>query len=62
MRLSKRLSLVWTEKEVRHGGVIKDKAGEVTERPKVQHWKCCVGETPPWVRIPSSPLKKINVS
>src|SRR5262245_46786220 len=30
--------------------------GEVTERPKVQHWKCCVGETLPRVRISPSPL------
>src|ERR1051325_753610 len=29
--------------------------GEVTEWPIVQHWKCCVGETPPRVRIPPSP-------
>ena len=29
--------------------------GEMTEWPIVQHWKCCVGETLPWVRIPLSP-------
>src|SRR5579871_3736161 len=32
-------------------------SGEVTERPKVQHWKCCVAEMSPRVRIPPSPLK-----
>jgi hypothetical protein len=35
-----------------------DRFGEVTERPKVQHWKCCVGESSPRVRIPPSPLKR----
>ncbi len=30
--------------------------GEVAERPIVQHWKCCVRETGPRVRIPPSPL------
>src|SRR5579883_3206229 len=34
----------------------KPEFGEVTERPKVQHWKCCVGESSPRVRIPPSPL------
>ncbi len=29
--------------------------GEVTERPIVQHWKCCVPVTVPRVRIPPSP-------
>ncbi len=29
--------------------------GEVTERPIVQHWKCCVSERGPGVRIPPSP-------
>ena len=29
--------------------------GEVSERPKEQHWKCCVGATLPRVRIPPSP-------
>ncbi len=29
--------------------------GSVSERPKVQHSKCCVGETPPWVQIPPLP-------
>ena len=28
----------------------------MTERPIVQHWKCCVRETGPGVRIPPSPL------
>ena len=32
--------------------------GEVTERPKVQHWKCCVLAIVPRVQIPSSPLKR----
>ena len=27
----------------------------MAERSKAQHWKCCVGETLPWVRIPLSP-------
>ena len=31
--------------------------GEVAEWPIVQHWKCCVRETVPGVRIPPSPLK-----
>jgi hypothetical protein len=31
--------------------------GEVTEWPIVQHWKCCVHESGPGVRIPPSPLK-----
>src|SRR4051794_4980246 len=35
--------------------------GEVTEWSIVQHWKCCVGETPPRVRIPPSPLKAVPV-
>lgn len=30
-------------------------SGEVTERPIVQHWKCCVPEMGPGVRIPPSP-------
>ena len=29
--------------------------GEVQERLNWQHWKCCVRETVPWVRIPPSP-------
>ena len=29
--------------------------GEVAERPIVQHWKCCVSEMAPGVRIPPSP-------
>ena len=36
-------------------------SGEVTERPKVQHWKCCVGETLPRVRIPPSPLAEEGI-
>ena len=31
--------------------------GEVAEWPIVQHWKCCVRETGPRVRIPPSPFK-----
>ena len=27
----------------------------MAEWTKAQHWKCCVGETLPWVRIPLSP-------
>ena len=34
----------------------KQKLGEVTERPKVRHWKCRVGSNVPRVRIPPSPL------
>ena len=30
--------------------------GEMAEWPIVQHWKCCVRETVPGVRIPLSPL------
>ncbi len=30
--------------------------GEMAERPIVQHWKCCVPEMVPGVRIPLSPL------
>ena len=30
--------------------------GDVSERPKVQLSKSCVGESPPWVQIPPSPL------
>src|SRR5690606_149449 len=30
-------------------------AGSVSERPKVQHSKCCVVSKPPWVRIPPLP-------
>ena len=29
--------------------------GDVSERPKVQLSKSCVGESPPWVQIPPSP-------
>ena len=29
--------------------------GGVSERPKVQLSKSCVGESPPWVQIPPSP-------
>ena len=32
--------------------------GRVTERLKVQHWKCCVRFSVPWVRIPPRPLEK----
>ena len=35
--------------------VYKKVEGEMTEWPIVQHWKCCVGEILPWVRIPLSP-------
>ena len=31
----------------------------MTERPIVQHWKCCVRETGPGVRIPPSPLPSL---
>ena len=31
--------------------------GEVAEWPIVQHWKCCVLERGPGVRIPPSPLR-----
>lgn len=34
----------------------REQPGEVTERPIVQHWKCCVSEMAPGVRIPPSPL------
>ena len=34
----------------------------VAERPKAQHWKCCVGESSPRVRIPPSPLEKWQAS
>ena len=30
--------------------------GEMAEWPIVQHWKCCVSERAPGVRIPLSPL------
>src|SRR3982750_3030940 len=30
-------------------------SGEVQEWLNWQHWKCCVRETVPWVRIPPSP-------
>ena len=36
--------------------ILRQPSGGVTERPIVQHWKCCVGETPPGVRIPPPPL------
>gem|GEM_PF-6524778 len=35
--------------------------GEVAEWPIVQHWKCCVRETGPRVRIPPSPFLKPRV-
>ena len=31
--------------------------GEMSEWFKEHAWKACVGVTPPWVRIPLSPLK-----
>ena len=34
--------------------------GEVTERPIVQHWKCCVRASGPRVRIPPSPLRHVQ--
>ena len=33
----------------------------MSERPKVQLSKSCVGESPPWVQIPPSPLLKSPV-
>src|SRR4030095_2720364 len=33
--------------------------GEMSEWFKEHAWKACVGETPPWVRIPLSPLLTI---
>ena len=35
--------------------------GEVAERPKAQHWKCCVGVTLPRVQIPPSPLESSQI-
>src|SRR5215470_10967738 len=37
--------------------VVEDRngAGGVAEWPKVRHWKCRVGATLPWVRIPPPP-------
>src|SRR5258705_8078924 len=32
--------------------------GEMSEWFKEPAWKACVGVTPPWVRIPLSPLKR----
>ena len=29
--------------------------GEMAERSKAQHWKCCIGVTLSWVQIPLSP-------
>ena len=37
-------------------GALFQGSGEVAERPIVQHWKCCVLERGPGVRIPPSPL------
>src|SRR6185436_10303117 len=34
--------------------------GEVQEWLNWQHWKCCVRETVPWVRIPPSPPKTVG--
>ena len=37
--------------------------GDVSERPKVQLSKSCVGESPPWVQIPPSPpLSRVGTS
>src|SRR5215467_13233462 len=38
-------------------GLVEDRngAGGVAEWPKVRHWKCRVGATLPWVRIPPPP-------
>ena len=35
--------------------------GDVSERPKVQLSKSCVGESPPWVQIPPSPLSQTDM-
>ncbi len=35
--------------------------GDVSERPKVQLSKSCVGESPPWVQIPPSPPFRLKV-
>src|SRR6185295_1879227 len=35
------------------------KSGEVQEWLNWQHWKCCVRETVPWVRIPPSPPESV---
>ena len=35
------------------------KSGEVQEWLNWQHWKCCVRETVPWVRIPPSPPRSV---
>ena len=35
--------------------VLYKNCGEMAEWTKAQHWKCCVGVTSPWVRIPLSP-------
>ena len=40
-------------------GLTHDAFGEMAERPIVQHWKCCVRETVPGVRIPLSPLVEV---
>ncbi len=32
------------------------RSGEMSEWFKEHAWKACVGVTPPWVRIPLSPL------
>src|SRR5882724_12991587 len=34
---------------------MRNSSGEVQEWLNWQHWKCCVRETVPWVRIPPSP-------
>ena len=35
--------------------------GEMAEWPIVQHWKCCVSERAPGVRIPLSPLSYLRL-
>ena len=41
-----------TNLEIRNSNSL---SGEVQEWLNWQHWKCCVRETVPWVRIPPSP-------
>jgi hypothetical protein len=36
--------------------------GEVQEWLNWQHWKCCVRETVPWVRIPPSPPERLRIA
>ncbi|MFM1784453.1 MAG: hypothetical protein RLZZ579_730 [Actinomycetota bacterium] len=42
------------------GAFAKLSGGDVSERPKVQLSKSCVGESPPWVQIPPSPPAKLG--